>query len=523
MPATTTYPCPDGTPFHVQWVRPGDENDNWGLNNEHNPKPWSPMGVALEDAGRPGHARCYTEADVEPLPVFRYSLFVNGYQYRLRAPATPEILAGYAAFRAAHGGGIRGPWDEFCEPRMRQAVADIAASAPDARVVDLAVVYLYGWHQTFTASGAFRGSILGLIQPLAEAYGPQAMLVAQELAQGGANATLAIDEEIEALAEMVRSDRRIAAALDAPGWPAFRERAQGDSGGTAFVERLDEFLGRHALRSTSWDLMDPTWGERPETVLDLIRSLARQETGSPVERAQQSSAKQAVRLAELGEKLPPEKLEQARRLVSELDGYVHVREGRAYWQMTIAGAMRHALLRIGGRLKDAGAIDEADDIFFLLPEEADAAQPGDLRVVAASRRAEWERWRAITPPDFVGAPPAVAPGVPPAAIAGELRGLAASRGKVTARARIVSDSLDVHLLGDGEVLVCVMTTPAWTPMFAIAGAVVTETGTPESHPAIASREYGIPCVVGVRGATKLIPDGAMVEVDGEAGTVRVLA
>ncbi len=266
-------------------------------------------------------------------------------------------------------------------------------------------------------------------------------------------------------------------------------------------------------------------------MLELIRSLVRSERVSPEEKVRVGAARKAALLAEVAERLPPEQLAAVNGLIAQSEGYVSVREGRAYWQMTITGALRHALLRIGGRLKQAGAIDDVDDIFFLLPEEADSAHPGNLRAVAASRRAERDRWSAIQPPAMIGAPqqlpPFMAPPAgaapPPPPAADELRGLAASRGKVTARARIVTDSLDVHLLGDGEVLVCVMTTPAWTPMFAIAGAVVTETGTPMSHPTIASREYGVPCVVGVRGATKLIPDGAMVEVDGEAGTVRVLA
>ena len=100
--------------------------------------------------------------------------------------------------------------------------------------------------------------------------------------------------------------------------------------------------------------------------------------------------------------------------------------------------------------------------------------------------------------------------------------MAASRGTVTAKARVLAGPEEGDRLGPGEVLVCQMTTPAWTPLFSIAGAVVTETGAALSHPAIAAREYGIPCVVGARSAVSRIRDGQLIRVDGLAGTVELL-
>ena len=95
------------------------------------------------------------------------------------------------------------------------------------------------------------------------------------------------------------------------------------------------------------------------------------------------------------------------------------------------------------------------------------------------------------------------------------------RGVVTGRARVLRDLADGDQLQSGEVLVCVTTAPPWTPLFAIAGAVVTDTGGVLSHSAICAREYGVPCVVGTQVATRVIPDGATVTVDGAAGIVRV--
>ena len=102
-----------------------------------------------------------------------------------------------------------------------------------------------------------------------------------------------------------------------------------------------------------------------------------------------------------------------------------------------------------------------------------------------------------------------------------VKGVAASKGVVTATARVIMGLDDADRLQAGDVLVCSSTAPPWTPMFAIASAVVTDSGGILSHSAIAAREYGIPAVVGAQVATQRIPDGATVTVDGERGIVRI--
>jgi rifampicin phosphotransferase len=115
----------------------------------------------------------------------------------------------------------------------------------------------------------------------------------------------------------------------------------------------------------------------------------------------------------------------------------------------------------------------------------------------------------------------------PGAAAGEqtgavLRGTAASAGQVTAIARVLAGPQDFGRMQAGDVLVASITTPAWTSLFAMASGVVTDIGGPLSHSSIVAREYGIPAVLGTAVATRRIPDGARVRVDGDAGTVTVL-
>jgi len=112
-------------------------------------------------------------------------------------------------------------------------------------------------------------------------------------------------------------------------------------------------------------------------------------------------------------------------------------------------------------------------------------------------------------------------GVEPSKQKNVINGNAASRGSARGRARVIFDLADADRLQEGDVLVCPTTAPPWTPLFALAAAVVTDTGGILSHSAICAREYGIPCVAGTQVGTSQIPDGAMVTVDGAEGIVRI--
>ena len=190
---------------------------------------------------------------------------------------------------------------------------------------------------------------------------------------------------------------------------------------------------------------------------------------------------------------------------------------------------------MGGELAAAGAIDAADDIFFLDLAEAHRGLGGDkLQGLVNQRRDAYEAElgrrhipRVLlsdgTEPEAVQ-PEAVradAGGRGPGADggpAGLLSGTPASAGTVTARARVILDPLGAHL-EPGEILVAPSTDPGWTPLFLTAGGLVMEMGGPNSHGAVVAREYGIPAVVGVPDATARIATGHSITVDGAAGTV----
>lgn len=219
--------------------------------------------------------------------------------------------------------------------------------------------------------------------------------------------------------------------------------------------------------------------------------------------------------------------------------HVKNRENLRFARTRAFGLVRRIIVAMGHRLAEAARLDDATDVFYLEIGELigfarGTATTTDLRGLAAVRKAEFARHRAAAPPaerfwttgaaylDPVVATLTARPAevIESVAAGTILRGVAAAPGKVRAPARLVFDPRGVELAGD--VLVANRTDPGWVPLFPSARAVVVERGSVLSHSAIVAREFGIPCVVGLRDALSKIPDGAMVEVDGGAGTVTVL-
>jgi pyruvate,water dikinase len=205
--------------------------------------------------------------------------------------------------------------------------------------------------------------------------------------------------------------------------------------------------------------------------------------------------------------------------------------------------MRRLALEFGRRLAEAGVLETADDVFYLSADElldggSETAPPARERV--NERKAEMKRFRRLTPPPMLGTMPpfevdagglfAVGKkmhgiGVLPPESSGDpqaLQGIAGSPGVVRGIARVIPTLAEAGKLQPGDVLVAKATMPPWTPLFATAAAVVTDTGGVLSHCAVVAREYGIPAVVGTGRATKTFQDGQLLEVDGDAGVVRIV-
>lgn len=197
--------------------------------------------------------------------------------------------------------------------------------------------------------------------------------------------------------------------------------------------------------------------------------------------------------------------------------------------------LRQLLGEIGRRITTAGAIEQADDIFWLEKTEVESmvtalekGQPlSTMTEIVKERKDLWQVRKQITPPPQL--PPGkkllgfdmegVLTGAEGKVEGNIIKGVPASPGQVTAPARVLHGPQDFDQMQRGDILVASITTPAWTPLFAMASGVVTDIGGPLSHGSIVAREYGIPAILGTGFATKLIQSGQKITMDGTAGTV----
>jgi pyruvate,water dikinase len=205
--------------------------------------------------------------------------------------------------------------------------------------------------------------------------------------------------------------------------------------------------------------------------------------------------------------------------------------------------MRRLALEFGRRMSEIGTLEMVEDVFYFTPDELLSASKGGeypLPERVKQRKAEREHFSRISPPPILGTLPHFVPefnspfsqamkkGDGKATVIGVadafgIQGQAGSGGTVRGPARVIRSLAEAGKLQPGDVLIAPSTMPPWTPLFGIAAAVVTDSGGVLSHCAVVAREYRIPAVVGTGQATKTFHDGQILEVDGDAGTVRVVA
>ena len=309
----------------------------------------------------------------------------------------------------------------------------------------------------------------------------------------------------------------ILARLAAPPGPAWADVA------TAYRALVEEF-GYRGQREV--DPSCATWDEAPEFLLGALRAdLAAPASANP--HAREARAATARRRLEerIEAGLPPGTKSEFRSTLSLAQSLNRLREAtKANWARACRN-YRPPILELGRRLAAEGRLDAPDDVWFLRLAEL-RADDRDFRAAVQARKLEYEQLQGWElPAGLFELPCELVPAAKGASGDGAtLSGLGVSGGVASGRARIVlSAEAGEAELQPGEVLVAPVTDAPWTPLFVPAAAVIVETGGMLSHAATVAREYGIPAVAGVKGATRLIPAGAMVTVNGSSGEITIHA
>ena len=345
------------------------------------------------------------------------------------------------------------------------------------------------------------------------------------------NPTTEMDLELWALAKLVQADAVAAQAVrETPPERLAQQYREGTLPPT-LQQGLGEFLHAYGHRGVAEiDLGLPRWSEDPTHILgvlanylqlkdpDLAPDVQFHRGAQEAEAMVATLTRRARRKGWLRGILVGFFLKRARALAG-------FREMPKFCLILLLAYIRRSLLSIGKAMEQAGWLENAGDIFFITLSEARAALTGeDMRQIVRERRASYDHELQRRPIPRVllsdGTEPIVASQAGELA-EGTLKGSPASPGIVTAQARVILDPTGARL-EPGEVLVAPSTDPGWTPLFLTAGGLVMEMGGAMSHGAVVAREYGIPAVVGVPGATERISTGQQITVDGSTGTVSIV-
>jgi pyruvate,water dikinase len=303
-------------------------------------------------------------------------------------------------------------------------------------------------------------------------------------------------------------------------------------GGAVVSQTIQEYLEKYGMRcSGEIDITRPRWSEQPTalipTILGNIKNFAPGAHKALLEQGLQEARQKEQDLLKRLEQLPggKAKAKKAKRMISVLRNFVGYREYPKYVMVGYYWVIKQALLKEAAKLMQKGVTRERADIYYLSLEEFREAV-GTNRLdysVITKRKEEYEVYEKLTPPRVLTSEGEIISGeyesdnIPQGALAG----IPVSAGIVEGRARIILKMEDADI-EEGDVLVTPFTDPSWTPLFVSVKGLVTEVGGMMTHGAVVAREYGLPAVVGVEGATKRIKDGQRIRVNGAEGYVEVL-
>jgi pyruvate,water dikinase len=339
------------------------------------------------------------------------------------------------------------------------------------------------------------------------------------------------------LSRQVRASEELTAAFaGGAAGVVDRLRMSGSPAAIAFLGELDEFLAAHGSRGPNeWEILADVWETRPALALAAVDLMRRTDDAEDPRAKHEAGRAERARLRAAMEELlagDPDALATFRAAMTSTDAHVVGRERSKANNVKVIHEARMATRELGRRLVARGAVADWRHLYMVTDAELDdfLADPSVLKDEVTQRWVEYRELFELEPPFVVNAEVPPLPSWPRrrevtatrASAGDELAGIAGCAGVARGRARVVLDVGDPAGLEPGDVLVTVATDPSWTPLFVPAAAVVTNTGAPASHAVIVARELGIPCVVSVHEATRRIPDGALVEVDGDHGVVRVL-
>ncbi|WHX69069.1 phosphoenolpyruvate synthase [Peribacillus frigoritolerans] len=334
------------------------------------------------------------------------------------------------------------------------------------------------------------------------------------------------------VADVIRPYREVIDYLQQVKDDNFMDELVKLEGGQETQDAIYDYLGKYGMRcSGEIDITKTRWSEKPTTlvpvILSNIKNFEPNASNRKFEQGRQEALKKELEILDRLKQLPDgeQKAKETKRMISLIRNFIGYREYPKYGMVNRYFVYKQALLKEAEQLVHANVIHEKEDIYYLTFEELhEVVRTNKLDYQMISKRKdEYRLYEKLTPPRVITSDGEI--------IVGEYKrdnimaeaivGLPVSSGIIEGRARVILNMEDADL-EDGDILVTTFTDPSWTPLFVSIKGLVTEVGGLMTHGAVIAREYGLPAVVGVVNATKLIKDGQRIRINGTEGYIEIL-
>jgi phosphohistidine swiveling domain-containing protein len=570
-------PIPTPADFPIVWDDPRDAKLTWMLNDKYN-TPIPLLTHAVVVAFITGNISSFEQAGISlDIRITR----LNTYEYLAIVPkgAPPEaVMKGMGMLnRAAPGvfklmmgkmvGGMSKKqvaallptverfdtyWLDEILPEIKQHLAYFESCDLRGMSLDQLRAHLAEALKRAERMGALHGVILPSFfavdqfeELYCELFEGASTLDALKLTQGFDNKILEGDRALWRLSRSALATPEVHTILSGHAADEVIPTLEKSAASQHFLADLRAWLAQYGQRlNSAFALGEPSWIEEPTPAIEYLQVyLTQPELRAEMEPALLSLDREKA-VAEARAKLagyPQPVVARFETLLKAAQTAAVVLKDHNFWiDQRLFYHVRRLIMEFGGRLAQAGTLDAANDVFYLTQEELQESRDIPMKRLVQDRKAEMERFSRVTPPLKVGTMPAfeLEDGGPVmrALSKGEFRpsdngpreahsikGIPGSAGVARGTARVLHSLAEAGKLQPGDVLVAEFTVPPWTPLFATAAAVVTDGGGVLCHSAVVAREYRIPAVVGTGHATTTFKDGQLLEVDGNAGTVRVVS
>jgi pyruvate,water dikinase len=442
-------------------------------------------------------------------------------------------------------------WNDELLPEIKQHIAYFESSDMRGMSLDQLRAHLGEALKRGERMGALHGVIMPMLFAMSqfeelyrELFEGASTLDALRLTQGFDNKTMEGDRALWRLSRVALATPEVRAILSGHAAGDVIPALEKSDASQRFLADLRAWLAQYGQRLNSvFALGEPSWIEDPTPAIQNLQAYLAQAEARPEMEPATLIAGREKALAEARAKLagyPQPIVTRFETLLKAAQVAAVVHEDHNFWiDQRLFYHIRRLILEFGGRLAQAGTLEAANDVFYLTPDELQNGRDVPMKLLVQERKAEMERFSRVTPPPMLGTMPAfemtdggsmiramfkgeMTPPNTSQREANRVKGVAGSAGVARGTARVIRSLAEAGKLQPGDVLVAAATEPPWTPLFATASAIVTDVGGVLSHSAVVAREYRIPAVVGTGHATTTFEDGQLLEVDGNAGIVRVV-